>query len=166
MKKLSYFFGFLVLFFGAINFADASSLVGREDSGMLPYSSWDRCSSWTLDLKLRGNEDGVYAVWLETVRNNFCSGWSIFSEKDNTIDIRATGPMLWNPAIYETGFELLDSNVYDDLMFTGYTSGDSNPHDTIKSRLEVFRIPEPATIVLVGFGFVVLIKFRRKFRKV
>jgi len=107
----------------------------------------------------------MYGFGLDISENNSYSEWSISNEEDIIIYSGTTGSMPWNLATYETGFELFDGYFFHDLVVTGYRSGNSNPYDNENAQLEGFPIPEPATVFLICCGVVVLIRFRRRFRK-
>ena len=61
-------------------------------------------------------------------------------------------------------FDLFGSSYYDDLVFTGFRSGNANPYDIANARLEGSPIvPIPSAIWLLGFGVIGLAGLRRKF---
>jgi len=116
-------------------------------------------------LEYISDEGGMYGFGLDILGNRTYSEWSISNEEDILIDSGTTGPMSFDPSTNEIGFDLFDSYYYNDLMFTGEISGNSNPYDIINGHLESTPIPEPSTILLVCSGIIGLAGFRNRFRK-
>ena len=110
------------------------------------------------------NEGGMQGYELDISGNNTTATWLI-SNEGVEFDSGTTGKMSWVASNNELGFELFGSSFYNDLVFIGYRSGESNPYDIINASLEGNPIPIPSTIWLFTSFLIGLAGIRRKLRK-
>ena len=164
MKKLVILLA-MVLFFGFAGTLNAAYLGSIEGTGSFFYSWMGHCSSWTLDLEFTSNEAGMCGYDLDISGNNSFSTWSIFNV-GVTVDSGTTGPISWDSVTSKIIFELFDSRYYDDLVFTGYRCGNSNPYYIVNAGLEGDPlIPIPPAIWLFCSGLIGVVGFRKKMKK-